>query len=85
MMDAFTQRIAGEIDGFRRDGVYKQLLYLEGPQAPRTNMEGHGEVIVLSSNNYLGLCNQPEVIVRGEHDDFAVPFHVGPGGLRPLE
>ena len=65
MMDAFTQRIAGEIDGFRRDGVYKQLLYLEGPQAPRTNMEGHGGVIVLSSNNYLGLCNQPEVVAAG--------------------
>jgi glycine C-acetyltransferase len=65
MMDAFNRRITGELDGFRRDGVYKQLLYLEGPQAPRTRMEGHGEVIVLSSNNYLGLCNQPEVVAAG--------------------
>jgi glycine C-acetyltransferase len=65
MMDAFNQRIAAEIDGFRRDGVYKQLLFLEGPQAPRTRMEGHGEVIVLSSNNYLGLCSQPEVVAAG--------------------
>ena len=65
MMDEFNQRITEELDGFRRAGVYKQLLYLEAPQAPRTRMEGHGEVIVLSSNNYLGLCNQPEVVAAG--------------------
>jgi glycine C-acetyltransferase len=29
-------------------------------------MEGHGEVIVLSSNNYLGLCDQLEVIAAGK-------------------
>jgi glycine C-acetyltransferase len=29
-------------------------------------MEGHGEVIVLSSNNYLGLCDVPEVVAAGK-------------------
>jgi glycine C-acetyltransferase len=29
-------------------------------------MEGRGEVIVLSSNNYLGLCNEPEVVIAGK-------------------
>jgi glycine C-acetyltransferase len=29
-------------------------------------MEGRGEVIILSSNNYLGLSNQPEVVAAGE-------------------
>lgn len=33
--------------------------------APRIRMEGHGEVLVLSSNNYLGLANHPEVIAAG--------------------
>src|SRR5215203_770520 len=28
-------------------------------------MEGRGEVIVLSSNNYLGLCNEPVVVQAG--------------------
>jgi glycine C-acetyltransferase len=46
--------------------VYKELLYLEGPQAARVRMEGHGEVIVLSSNNYLGLCDEPEVVTAGK-------------------
>jgi glycine C-acetyltransferase len=28
-------------------------------------MEGRGEVVILSSNNYLGLCNVPEVVRAG--------------------
>ncbi len=34
MSDILDQRIRGELDGFRRDGVYKQLNYINGPQAP---------------------------------------------------
>jgi glycine C-acetyltransferase len=79
-MHDFNQRLAGELDGFRRDGVYKQLLYLEGPQGPRARMEGHGEVIVLSSNNYLGLCNQPEVVAAGR--DALTQFGAGTGSVR---
>ena len=51
---------------FKRDGVYKQLNFIEGPQGPRVRMEGRGEVVVLSSNNYLGLSNQPEVVAAGQ-------------------
>ena len=29
-------------------------------------MEGRGDVIILSSNNYLGLSNQPEVVAAGK-------------------
>ncbi|MEO8634315.1 MAG: glycine C-acetyltransferase [Gemmatimonadales bacterium] len=80
MTDAFNQRITEELDGFRRDGVYKQLLYLEGPQAPRARMEGHGDVIVLSSNNYLGFCNQPEVVAAGRAA--LEQFGAGTGSVR---
>ncbi len=66
MMDGLDRRLSADLEGFRRDGVYKQLLYLDSPQAPRVQMEGHGEVIVLSSNNYLGLCDVPEVIKAGK-------------------
>ena len=44
-----------ELEQFIRDGVYKRLNYLDSPQAARVRMEGRGEVIILSSNNYLGL------------------------------
>lgn len=66
MKNALDTRLGGELAGFRRDGVYKRLNYLEGPQAARVRMEGRGEVVILSSNNYLGLCNEPEVVAAGK-------------------
>ena len=66
MTTALDRRLAAEIDQFKRDRVYKELNYLEGPQGPRARMEGRGEVIILSSNNYLGLSGEPEVIAAGE-------------------
>jgi glycine C-acetyltransferase len=65
MKNSLDQRLRQELDQFQRDGVYKRLNYLEGPQAPRARMEGRGEIIILSSNNYLGLSNEPEVIAAG--------------------
>src|SRR4051812_18534136 len=38
---------------------------IAGPLGPTANVEGHGEVIVLCSNNYLGLANHPEVVAAG--------------------
>jgi glycine C-acetyltransferase len=60
------QRLAGELEEFRRTGVYKRLNFLESPQGPVVRMEGRGEVIILSSNNYLGLSAQPEVVAAGK-------------------
>lgn len=54
-----------QIAGLKADQVYKHLNYLESPQGPRVRMEGRGEVIVLSSNNYLGLANEPEIVEAG--------------------
>jgi glycine C-acetyltransferase len=59
-------RLTRSLDEFRRDGVYKRLNYLDSPQAPRVRMEGRGEIIILSSNNYLGLSDEPEVIAAGK-------------------
>jgi len=66
MTSPLEKRLVDELEGFRRDGVYKRLNYLTSPQGPRVTMEGLGEVIVLSSNNYLGLANQPEVVAAGK-------------------
>ena len=51
---------------FKQDGVYKRLNHLDGPQGARAVMEGRGEVIILSSNNYVGLADVPEVIEAGK-------------------
>jgi glycine C-acetyltransferase len=64
--NTLERRLEGELEQFIRDGVYKRLNFLDSPQAPRVKMEGRGEVIILSSNNYLGLCAQPEVIEAGK-------------------
>jgi len=63
---SFAESLQSELDQFKRDGVYKRLNYLEAPQAARSRMEGRGEVVMLSSNNYLGLCNEPEVVAAGK-------------------
>jgi glycine C-acetyltransferase len=70
--NALEQRIVAQLDQFRRDGVYKSFNYLESPQAPRVRMEGRGQVIILSSNNYLGLSDDPVVMAAGKAgiDDF---------------
>jgi glycine C-acetyltransferase len=60
------QRLQADLAQFRRDGVYKRLNYLESPQGARVRMEGRGEVIILSSNNYLGLSNEPSVVAAGQ-------------------
>jgi glycine C-acetyltransferase len=62
---SFSTSLDTELAQFKRDGVYKRFNYLEGPQGPRARMEGRGEVVILSSNNYLGLCNEPEVVAAG--------------------
>ena len=65
-MTLLDNRLEGQLAEFKRDGVYKRLNHLDGPQGPRAEMEGRGEVIILSSNNYLGLCNEPEVVQAGK-------------------
>ncbi len=66
MTNLLDQRLSTQLEQFRKDGVYKRLNYLDSPQAARVKMEGRGEVIILSSNNYLGLCNEPEVVAAGK-------------------
>jgi glycine C-acetyltransferase len=60
-----TKDLQTELDGLRAAGTYKNLLYLDSPQSARVRMEGRGEILVLSSNNYLGLCDEPGVVRAG--------------------
>ena len=64
---SFAARLEAELEQFKRDGVYKRLNYLDSPQAAKATMEGRGDVVILSSNNYLGLCTVPEVVEAGKH------------------
>ena len=57
----FRTDLESQIAKLKADRVYKTLNHLESPQAAHVRMEGRGNVLVLSSNNYLGLANHPKV------------------------
>jgi glycine C-acetyltransferase len=62
---AFAAGLEAKLQQLRADGVYKRLNYIDSPQGARVRMEGRGEVLILSSNNYLGLANEPAVVEAG--------------------
>jgi glycine C-acetyltransferase len=62
---AFEHDLQQKIAQLKTDNVYKRLNYLDSPQAAHVQMEGRGEVLILSSNNYLGLSNEPSVVEAG--------------------
>ena len=77
---SFIAQLQDELAGFKKEGVYKRLNYLDSPQAPRVKMEGRGDVVILSSNNYLGLCAVPEVVQAGK--DALERWGAGTGSVR---
>src|SRR3982751_772050 len=56
---AFTAGLEAKLQQLRDDKVYKRLNFLDSPQSARVRMEGRGEGLILSSNNYLGLAADP--------------------------
>jgi glycine C-acetyltransferase len=76
----FATELDAALEGFKRERVYKRLNYLDSPQAARVRMEGRGEVLILSSNNYLGLANEREVVEAGM--DGLRRFGAGTGSVR---
>ena len=64
-MSALDERLHAELEGLRAAGTYKRFNTLRSPQGPVVEMEGRGEVLVLSSNNYLGLAAHPQVVEAG--------------------
>ena len=80
MNATMEQRLRDELHQFRQDGIYKKLNYIDSPQAPRVTMEGRGQIIILSSNNYLALSNEPSVVRAGK--DAMERFGAGTASVR---
>ena len=76
----FSQDLESGIAKLKADRVYKRLNYLDSPQSARVIMEGRGEILILSSNNYLGLCDEPSVMQAGI--DGIRKFGAGTGSVR---
>jgi len=62
----FEAKLAADLEALKAAGTYKHLRHITTPMAPEVHMEEAGDVIVLSSNNYLGLADQPEVVDAGK-------------------
>jgi len=66
MYEPFYEELNHRLQDMRTKGVYKQHRYLQSPMDAAVQMEERGEVLILCSNNYLGLANHPEVIRAGQ-------------------
>src|SRR5437016_8283733 len=55
-----------ELEEMAKAGTLKKELPLKSPQGAVVEVEGKGEVIMLTSNNYLGLADHPAIIEAAE-------------------
>jgi glycine C-acetyltransferase len=58
--------LSAELDQMAAAGTLKKELSLKSPQGPVVEVEGFGEVIMLTSNNYLGLADHPAIVEAAE-------------------
>jgi len=67
------------LEELRELGLYRRLRMISGPQGPRVVLDGE-PVLLLCSNNYLGLADHPRV--RQAAADAAMRWGVGAGASR---
>lgn len=59
-MKKLVDHLAGEMKKLREAGTYKEELVLQSPQDAHVKVGGR-DVVMLTSNNYLGFANHPRV------------------------
>jgi 8-amino-7-oxononanoate synthase len=68
-----------ELQRLKEVGLYRQMKYLQSPQQPYLKIAGKN-CLMLSSNSYLGLCNDPRL--KQAAIDAMEKYGVGSGGSR---
>ena len=71
--------IADRLEELRDRGLYRRLRLISGPQGPRVLLDGR-PVLLLCSNNYLGLADHPRV--RQAAAEAAMRWGAGAGASR---
>jgi 8-amino-7-oxononanoate synthase len=71
--------VSERLEELRDRGLYRQLRLIEGPQGPTVTLDGR-PVLLLCSNNYLGLADRPEV--REAAAEAALQWGAGAGASR---
>jgi len=57
-MNAFERELRSRLDTLREQGLYRELRQLDSPQTPHV-LSGGQPLLNFSSNDYLGLANEP--------------------------
>ncbi len=65
MSKRFYERIGNLLDSLKEEGTYKEYQYLISPMSGKSTIEKYDDVIMLCSNNYLGLADNPQLIESG--------------------
>jgi glycine C-acetyltransferase/8-amino-7-oxononanoate synthase len=71
--------LAARLDELREQGLFRRLRLVDGPQGPRVLLDGR-PVMLLCSNNYLGLADHPRV--RQAAAEAAMRWGAGAGASR---
>ncbi len=71
--------IEDRLEELKESGLYRKLRVISGPQGPRVLLDGR-PVLLLCSNNYLGLADHPRV--REAAAEGAMRWGVGAGSSR---
>ena len=71
--------VAERLDELRERGLHRRLRLIEGPQGPSVTLDGR-PVLLLCSNNYLGLADRAEV--REAAAEAALRWGAGAGASR---
>jgi 8-amino-7-oxononanoate synthase len=79
MMNKFDHELTQRLDGIRQQGLLRELRRVDSPQSPRIEI-GNRTLLNFSSNDYLGLANEPalkEAAIRAVER-----YGAGAGGSR---
>jgi 8-amino-7-oxononanoate synthase len=79
MMNEFDHELTQRLDGIRQQGLLRELRRVDSPQSPRIEI-GNRTLLSFSSNDYLGLANEPalkEAAIRAVER-----YGAGAGGSR---
>lgn len=71
-----------KIEELKEQGVYRTLPIMEGPSGARVTLNGRDNIVNLSSNNYLGFANHPEI--KQAAIEATEKYGVGAGAVRTI-